>query len=175
MVKKSDFIPAVQGRVARVAVSASATRGQGKGTVKAARDHLSTLKLRQFGVKDRAKYLMRLDDATEALRKVLPRQSRSWGLARKLMNIFLRDALYTNYLAEKYRLGSAEPFFEIPLDSITSGRLRKDAGRGVLPRWKGVKHLEPADSERYQAHAAIIGKERGICRVHLDTYWWGQR
>jgi len=175
MVMKSDFIPAVQERVARVAVSASAARGQGKGTVKAAREYLSTLGLHQFGVRNETKYLMRLEDATDALYKVLPKQSRSWGLARKLINIFLRDALYTTYLAEKYRLGAAEPFFEIPLDSITSKHLRKDAGRGVLPRWKGVKHLAADDSERYQSQAEIIGQKQGIYRVHLDTYWWGQR
>ena len=175
MVKKLDFIHAVQGRVARVAVSASATRGQGKGTVQAAREHLSMLNLRQFGVKDKSKYLVRLDDETQALCKALPRNSQSWGLARKLINIFLRDALYTTYLAEKYRLIVAEPFFEVPLDSITSRQLCREAGRGVLPRWQGVKHLVPDDSVRYQAHAAEIGRDCGLSRVHLDTYWWGQR
>lgn len=175
MVKASEYILAVQGRVARIAVSASAARGQGAGTVKAAREHLSVLDLRQFGLKNESKFHMRLDVATDSLCEALPKVSRNWGIARKLMNIFLRDALYTTYLAEKYHLIRAEPFFEIPLDLITSMQLRKAAGRGVLPRWGGVKHLKPDDSDCYQAYAAKVGGEFGLSRVHLDTYWWGQR
>jgi hypothetical protein len=91
------------------------------------------------------------------------------------MNIFLRDALYTTYLSEKHRLDTAEKFLEIPLDSITSGHLRKRAGRGVLPRWKGVKHLNSDASDRYQDYAAELAQACGFARVHLDTYWWGER
>jgi len=91
------------------------------------------------------------------------------------MNIFLRDALYTTYLCEKFRLREAESFFEVPLDSITAGHLRRNAGRGVLPRWKGVKHLTPEANERYQEYAEDLAKPRGVAKVHLDTYWWGER
>jgi hypothetical protein len=48
-VNKEQFIGAVQAHVARVAVSASAARGQGAGVVKAARDFLTELSLGQLG------------------------------------------------------------------------------------------------------------------------------
>jgi hypothetical protein len=96
-------------------------------------------------------------------------------LARKLTNIFLRDALYTTYLCEEYGLNVAEKFFEIPLDSITSRHLRKSAGRGVLPMWEGVKHLKPEASDEYQAYAEGLAQASRLARVHLDTYWWGER
>jgi hypothetical protein len=117
----------------------------------------------------------RLDEATDELRRELPKQARSWGLARKLTNIFLRDALYTTYLCEEFGLNVAEKFFEIPLDSITSRHLRESAGVGVLPRWEGVKYLKVDASDRYQAYADEIARDWEIPRVHLDTYWWGGR
>src|SRR5712691_4134365 len=133
-VNASDFLRAAQARTARIAASASATRGQGPGTVKAARDFFCALQLRGFSATRATVFRAQLDEATDKLRLALPRRARSWGLARKLMNIFLRDALYTTHLCKEYRLDASEKFFEIPLDSITSDRLRKSAGRGMLPR-----------------------------------------
>ena len=56
-----------------------------------------------------------------------------------LLNIFMRDCLYTAYLTCPYDLHYAEEYFEVPLDSISAKSLRKGAGRGVLPRWPGVR------------------------------------
>jgi len=123
------FLAAVQARTARISASASATRGQGKGVVKAARDYLTTLPLSEFALARRTLFLARLEYHTLALVKVLPAKARRWGLARKLLNIFLRDALYTTYLAERYGLKRSELFYEIPLDSITTRHLRREAGQ----------------------------------------------
>ena len=174
-IDSSDFLRAAQSRTARIAVSASATRGQGGGTVKAGREFFRTLPLHRFAVTSAKTFRIQLDEATDDLRRALPQRARSWGLARKLTNIFLRDALYTTYLCEKHGLDVAEKFFEIPLDSITSRHLRKCAGRGVLPRWQGVKHLKPDASDRYQTYAVELAQASGLARVHLDTYWWGER
>ena len=111
--------------------------------------------------------------ATRRLQACLPRRAASWGLARKLLNIFVRDSLYTSYLAKKYGLIAMERFLEIPLDSITSKRIRKKAPE--LPRWLGVKHLSPDTSAAYQAVALLIAKRRHMARVHLDASWWGSR
>jgi hypothetical protein len=92
-----------------------------------------------------------------------------------LINIFLRDALYTTYLCKRFHLREAEGFFEVPLDSITAGHLRRNAGRGVLPPWKGVKHLTPEVSKRFQEYADHLAQTSGVAKVHLDTYWWGER
>jgi hypothetical protein len=113
-----------------------------------------------------------LDGETDRLRAAL-KGAGSFGLARKLLNIFLRDALYTTYLAEAFELAHAEHLLEIPLDRIVADKLRENA---KLPRWLGVKHLTVEDSAAYQAAAAECAAGRDPPgRVHLDTYWWGER
>ena len=170
---EARFLRIVQHRTARVAVTASATRGQGPGVVAAARASLFRLKLAQFGTPTRARFTRSLESATRRLMAALPSRSSSWGLARKLLNIFLRDSLYTGFLCKAHALQAAERLFEIPLDSITAARLRKKVPE--LPRWRGVKHLDPHTSAAYQAAALLVAERRGVARVHLDAYWWGAR
>src|SRR6266567_2289793 len=137
---KKDFLAAIQSRTARVSIGASAARGRGNnGTVKASRAFLCRLKLMPFGVKNRSAFAAQLDRTTGRLVSALPRKARRWGLARKFLNIFLRDCLYTTYLRDAYHLHRAQRFLEVPLDSITAKELRKAAGRGQLPRWLGVR------------------------------------
>jgi hypothetical protein len=174
-VNASDFLRAVQYREARIAVGASATRGQGAGTVIAARGFFSDLDLHRFGVAKPDLFRIQLDKATDELRLKLPRRAATWGLARKLTNIFLRGALYTTYLCEHFNLANAEAFLELPLDSITSRELRNRAGRGVLPRWQGVKRLTLDASDEYQSYAQECATKCRLARVHLDTFWWGVR
>ena len=171
---KKSFVDAVQARVARIAISASAARGQkAPGLVLAARDFCARVDLSGFSTNRNAKFASHLEATTLSLKNELPRAGRHWGVARKLLNIFLRDALYTFYLREWYGLVAAEEFFEVPLDSISSGEIRKLVGRGVLPKWPGVKHVSPAISAEYQGVAQAEADRRGIARVHLDTFWWG--
>ena len=164
----------IQHRAARVAVGASATRGSGtSGVGKSARDFLARLNLAQFGTKSRYSFQRTLDRTTRRLQRRLPKRGRSWGLARKLLNIFLRDSLYTGYLSRAYGLRTAERFLEVPLDSITATRIRgKVAG---LPRWPGVRHVSQQVSDEYQAAALPLARDRHVRRVHLDAYWWGKR
>jgi hypothetical protein len=169
------FINALRARAARTSAGASATRGQGPGVSAACRYFLSNLNLRYFATPRRSLFESRLDAATKHLTASLPLGSRNWGLARKVLNIFLREALYTTYLVRYSGIGKAEQFLEVPLDSITAERLFKAAGPRGLPRWKGVKHLDKATSDLYQRHANVIAADRGIARVHLDVEWWGRR
>jgi len=134
-VKRTRFLKMVQHRAARVAVTASATRGQGKGVVDCARGFLAALTLGRFGTDDERGFVRQLDMATKDLHACLPKRAASWGLARKLLNIFLRDSLYTSYLAKAHGLAAAERLLEIPLDSITSKRIRREVP--ALPRWPG--------------------------------------
>jgi hypothetical protein len=103
-----------------------------------------------------------------------PSGAKHWGLARKGLNIFLRECLYTVYICNEYSLSCAETSFEIPLDSITGKALYRESGK-KLPRWKTVRGLDPDLSDRFQAFAAQLGTARGYARVHLDAEWWGQR
>lgn len=171
-----DFITAVQERVARVAISASATRGQrSPGLAHAARRHCAAIALANFSVADENQFLTRLDQETERLQKAVPHGARNWGIARKLLNIFLRDSLYTSYLCDHYTLGRSERFLEIPLDSITGAHIWRLDQTPTLPRWRGVKYLSPSVSAAYQKAASEEARSRGIARVHLDTFWWGKR
>lgn len=94
-------------------------------------------------------------------------------MARKLLNIFLRDALYSAHLCEHYSLSAAEYFYEVPLDSIAAKQIRRLTVRGLLPRWTTIKALTPDTSALYQDVAQREAERRAIARVHLDTFWWG--
>lgn len=170
---KKEFITAIQSRAARVAIVASTARGRGsKGAVKAARQFLARLRLVRFGVKRRSRFEEHLNRTTTRLMAALPRRARRWGLARKFLNIFLRDCFYTTYLAREYHLDRAENFLELPLDSITTKELRKATGRGQLPQWLGVRKLTPDVSTRYQTAALKEAKKERRGRVHLDAKYW---
>jgi hypothetical protein len=171
--KDREFIHTIQSRAARIAVGPSAVRGRGhKGVSKAARDYLRTVRLARFGTIKKKSFLRALDDETEGLRLALPKKAQKWGLARKILNIFLRDCAYTSYLADEFNLLGAERYFEIPLDSITAGALKKSAGRGKLPRWPGVVNVTQEISSIFQNAAQNEADQFGVARLHLDALWW---
>ena len=172
---KHDFVEAIQRRTARVAVGPSALRGAGhKGALDAARQFLGDVDLRPFGTSDQLQFMIHLDEATLDLKRSLPKGARHWGLARKALNLFFRDSLYTIYLTERYSLARAEEMFEVPLDSITGKRLSELAA-GELPRWRTIKGLTPEISSDFQRFAAEYAAKKEIARVHLDAFWWGGR
>jgi hypothetical protein len=105
------------------------------------------------------------------LRTALPFGARHWGLARKILNIFLRDCFYTSYLVSTFHLDLAESFLELPLDSITAKQLCGVHSSRLL-RWPGVKHLTLSMSEQFQIVAADEARKLQIARVHLDAFWW---
>ena len=170
--RRNDFLRTVQSRAARVAVGPSTVRGRGNaGTVLAARRFLGQVDLAEFGVGP-DEFRTVLDRETRALRAALPRGARHWGIARKLLNIFLRDSLYTVYLASAYKLDRAEAALELPLDSITARKLKNLGSRGALPTWPGVKYLDREVSDRFQEAASVEAARRRVARVHLDAIWW---
>src|SRR3954454_12802890 len=105
---RRDFIPTVQHKVAISAVPPSTFRGSEAGLVAAARDFLQFLNLSQFAVSDPKRFAARLNRVTSQLRSNLPRESATWGIARKALNLFLRDAFYNTYLRERFKLLRAE-------------------------------------------------------------------
>lgn len=168
------LLSAIQHRTARVAIGASAARGRGnRGVVGEARRFMRSVKLARFATRDRVAFDRLLDGHTGRLMAALPKSGATWGLARKLLNIFLRDSLYNGYLNNAYRLTLAERFLEIPLDSVTARHILE--ADPELPRWRGVRHLKPDVSAVYQAAAVLVAKRERIARVHLDAYWWGTR
>ena len=88
----------------------------------------------------------------------------------KLRNIVI--IAHVARLRSVYRLGSIEPFRELPLDVVTARRLLdSDEGAG-LPAWPGVNALTSEVSARYQEVATRIARARKVRRLHLDVYWW---
>jgi hypothetical protein len=170
-----SLIPEIQAHVARVTLGPSALRSQGPGVAAAAHPFFAHLPLGTFATASSQIFRRRLDEQTLALQRTFPQGSGSWGLARKLMNIFLREALYNKYLNERFRLSVSESLFEVPLDSITGQKLVKSVCGAELPAWPGVKHLQQDVSNKYQAKALDHAATLGICRVHLDAIWWGAR
>lgn len=174
IIKINEFLKAIQSRVARIAVGASTVRGRGnKGAVSAARSYFCNLNFASLG-KNPNEFRKTLDIKTKELLTKLPNGARHWGIARKLLNIFLRDCFYTTYLESKYDLGRFEEAFEIPLDSITAKQIKKCAGRGNLPIWLGVKYVTPSVNTKFQDAAASEAVKRNIVRIHLDAVWWSQ-
>lgn len=171
--RPAAFTMMLQRRAARVAVGASTVRGQGHGVVSAAREFLPRVDLRPFGTTSEKRFVTALNKSTAAMLAALPRGAASWGLARKLVNIYLRDCMYTWHLRERYGLAAAKPFFEVPLDKVTASGLRNEV-RG-LPRWPGVKHADPNLSAAYQLAASELARQHGFERVHLDALLWGGR
>ena len=113
-----------------------------------------------------------LDRQTELFLDSLPIKNRPWGAARKAINLFLRDALYNQYLSEQFKLQSIESWLEVPLDSAVAKGLSLNSNRGELPLWPGLKNLEANVSEVFQAFASKQAHLKGIARVHLDMYLW---
>lgn len=171
--KKVGFLKALQVREARIAIGASSMRGRGsKGAVRAGRDFLKHLSLSRFGTSDPQKFRSALNMATGGLRDSFPKGSRHWGLARKGLNIFLRDCFYNVFLRKAYHLDRAEKFLEVPLDSLVGKKLHE---REDAPRWKTIRGLKAEDSDKYQDAASKCARSMGIARVHLDVFWWGLR
>lgn len=168
-----DLLHAFKSRAARVSVGASTVRGRGNAGVAAkSRQYLLQLDLRTFSPETGEQFENQLNSATRGLLDALPEGAQHWGLARKVLNIFLRDCLYTKMLDDAYFLSKHIDCFELPLDSITARNLKRVAGRGKLPAWPGVKKIDARLSSEFQEVAAIVADRLGTSRIHLDAIWW---
>ena len=147
-------------------------RNQGAGVLHAVHAYLDRLDLSLIQKMDKAGYIEWLDCHTAALVKELPVKHKPWGAARKALNLFIRTSLYNRYLSGQFKLENVEKWLEIPLDSAVAHGLKKEAGRGRLPQWPGLKRLPREISDRFQEVAQSLAALRNISTVHLDMYLW---
>lgn len=162
--------------VAFLAVGPSTVRNQGgAGVVSAARQALVSVNLERFNGKSEENFCSALDAATDEFGSKLPPAARSWGLSRKVVNIYLRHCFYNTLLNVEYSLEKAESFFEIPMDRVVADHLHQRDLNGILPRWKAVKSLTPSQNKIYQQFALHYAAERSTARVHLDAVFWTDR
>jgi hypothetical protein len=143
-----------------------------EGTLKCIRNFIKDLDLTAISKTDPSHYTTTLDEQTKVFQQVLPSEARHWGIARKCLNLFFRDALYNFYLRKQYGLIKFEGYLEIPLDSRVGKRLRCEPEGTELPRWRTVKGLTHEDSNKFQDVAAAVAKRCRTRRVHLDLVYW---
>lgn len=179
---QDDFYTKLQRRIAQMAVGTSSLRNQGgSGLIKICRDYFEQkIELDEFFevLPDETKFIEFLNNHTNELVKLFPETAKSWGAARKGLNLFLRDIAYNKYFADKYKIPSALKSnnealknLEVPLDKDVATGLEKHYDTS-LPKWKGIKHLKPDDSKIFQQKAQELGKKKSIARVHLDLEFW---
>jgi hypothetical protein len=82
--------------------------------------------------------LAALDRETVRIQRQLPDGARHWGVARKVLNIFLRSCVYSRPLASAYGLAHIDRWLELPLDSQVAEGIVMCSG-AKLPRWRTVK------------------------------------
>ena len=168
-----DFLSRLQTRTAEAAIGASALRNQGaKGVVKAAREALAKMKLKNFIQFGGGRFLSTLDHTTESVKNAFPAGAKNWGAARKAINLFLRDSVYNLDLSESHGLKKIRRWLEVPLDGDVGNALRSEPEGKTLPRWPGLKKLTPEVSGKYQAVATKVAKRKRVARVDLDVYYW---
>jgi len=167
----AEFIKQMQHKVAVSAVPLSAVRAQGAGVLGASQNFLKRLRLAKIPRSEIA-FRQWLNRQTYSLVDQLPVPYRPWGTARKVINLFLRDALYNKYLARAFKLNQLQRWLEIPLDGAVAKGLKQKAGRGNLPPWLGLKKLTRSESDPFQEYALLWAKEARTYRVHLDIFLW---
>lgn len=137
-----------------------------------ARKFLGGIDLSKFSALSIKEFAQQLDKETNFLANSFPSEGEgNWGAARKSINIFLRDVLYSRHLCEHFNLAHIEPWLEIPLDSDVYKGLSLDS-KETLPKWPRIKKLDSEVSGKLQNVAKKIAKSLGVSRIHLDVRYW---
>ena len=170
----------MQRRVAQVAIGPSTLRNQGApGVVAIAREFFEkNINLIEFRkVLETTEFPEYLDQLTLQLQRAFPRGGRSWGAARKGLNIFFRDSVYNKYLADYLDIPSNQTAnvtilrnLEIPLDKDVATELTRRFDN--LPKWTTIKRLDSKRSQLYQDAALDYADNLGLARIHLDLEFW---
>lgn len=124
---------------------------------------------------NKVQFKKQLDDHTEKLKEQLP--TKSWGIARKVLNIFLFQTTHDVLLNKIRPLNNVIAYLELPLDNANAKKLQKLARKeSIRLDWSNIYSLEPEDSNRFQKYAKQIASCVYKCeRCYLDLYWWRSR
>ena len=162
-----------QRRVANITIGNTTLRNQGAGSAKIARKFLSNLSLKKFSeISEAEQFNLLLNNFTKDLKEKLP--NKSWGVARKALNIFLLECCLNKYISTNYDLDKIVEFLEVPLDNPNAERLKKEAKKqGIKLRWVNIKKLEGEDNAKIQEFASRLAKNEYNCpRAYLDLLFW---
>jgi hypothetical protein len=179
---EQQFYQLLHRRLSQIAIGASAIRNQGSGgLIKILRQYFETkVDLEHFtkSLIDETQYRDFLNGHTSNILTLFPDTAQSWGAARKGLNLFLREIIYSKFFSLRYSLPDnfdefnfLVKFMEVPLDKEVAQGLIADSN-GQLPKWINIKHLTPTLSETYQNQAFIIATQENVARVNLDLKYW---
>lgn len=179
---EQQFYQLLHRRLSQIAVGASAIRNQGSsGLIKILRQYFETkIELDIFieSLVEETKYSDFLNEHTSKILLLFPDKAQSWGAARKGLNLFLREIVYSNFFSHRFSLpdnfeqfNQVVKFMEVPLDKDVANGLISDSN-GQLPRWVNIKNLTHTLSDIYQNQAAIIAEKENVARVNLDLKYW---
>jgi len=166
-------IELIKKRIANISVGSSTVRGQPKETVNTVRLYFNSLELQDFSnISNEVQFKTILDKHTLILKDKLP--SKSWGISRKVLNIFLFQVSHDVILNRKYHLDKIIPYLELPLDNPNAKRLKKFAkDEGIKLDWSNIYSLEPEVNAQFQEYAKRHASHKYRCeRCYLDVYWW---
>jgi hypothetical protein len=164
-------------RVANTSIGSSTLRNQGSsGVIRIARIYLQNLNLYQFSTHSESHFRSVLNERTLELQRQFPSEAKSWGAARKAINIFLGEIFYHRILCAEFKFESIAPFLEIPLDNLVANALRNQAllRNENLPQWPKIKYLDLEKSDMFQNFAKKVAQQKGDGwhRIHLDLVFW---
>lgn len=170
-----EFRRNMQRYIAGWAITPSVVRGAGAPNVlNVARTFVERLDLRTIGRINPDGYVRKLDKWTVGLMAQLPEGARRWGLARKIINVFMVGVYLNGYFSEACGWKRFGEVLETPLDSrAANGLIDLARERNIeLPRWAGVRALTQADSALYQNFASQHAGTLKIPRACLDIVLW---
>lgn len=165
-----------QERLSRITVTSSSARGQPEGTIAAAQDYLSGIDLSTLGkLNDSADFETVLEQWTTILCRRL--ESKSWGHARKFLNIFLYLCSKDFHIRMQYGLSRFDKVLEIPLDRhvaeglVAFERCTVHGGKTKLT-WTKIGALDRQKNADFQAIASTLARQLNLHRAELDLKLW---
>jgi hypothetical protein len=178
---EKEFLKYIHKRLSTISVGASALRNQGaSGIIKTARNYFYEIKIDDFiaTIDNGNDYKKFLNTHTEKLVSKFPKEARSWGAARKGLNLFFREIVYNKFFSDYYKLpieftkfNDKIKYLEVPLDKDVATGIYNDTELNI-PKWKSIKKLDLDLSEKYQNAAQEISKKINIAKVNLDLKYW---
>ena len=179
---EQQFYLLLHRRLSQIAIGAPAIRNQGSGgLIKILRQYFETkVDLEHFikSVANETQYGEFLNGHTSKVLTLFPDTAQSWGAARKGLNLFLREIIYSKFFSHRFSLpddfeefNQFVKFMEVPLDKEVAHGLIADSN-GQVPKWINIKHLTPTLSATYQSQASIIATQENVARVNLDLKYW---
>lgn len=168
-------------RIAQTCVGASALRNQGSpGIIEVCRNYFEKQWGNELGdffraIKSHEEYKNFLDLHTNLLSNKFPTPTdggkKSWGGARKGLNLFFAEVVKDRYLCSDYIFDENDlKNLEVPLDKDVSDKL-KEASPSIT-KWLGIRHLTEEMSEEYQKIALNEATVKEIHRYQLDLLYW---